>query len=697
MAVGPLHAVFEAWLQQLVQLAVRFSRLEVLQSALEVALLHGQALELMTAVLEGGHYSLAPRVQPQPPVAMQPSTATLARQPFRSADLSAPRVGAPPSLQPARHAACKQASHCQASHSRTRGVRPQALDREYGLSGLALLSFEELACLVHELARPPLATRMVTCGLAAALLKAAAATFQPGPGSPLINRPAGGPGRLAGAAAAPPASSRAGLTSSPPQVSGPGPLPPTHQAAGSGQGAATGSAAPPVPCPAGASAADSFSPPAQLPRAPLWLLLVSSTLRRCACSLALTVAGLAETRLSATSGAATVERYGLPSPHLLGSVLETRGVGRGFKLAAQEPLADEEGGAPAPSPPSAPALGAGCGPQQVEWGGLTALALVQPILLLKAVKLLRITCKQWPGTGSELLRALAALPELLDPCTQLRPLFTQLQPMAPEACQRARVAGQGSAALALAVLDRKQWHATSSLPDLLPQPQRVTPSPQCEVQGRGTPPPQTAPAAAASWGSPSTPGGGEEQVGAGGVAGPDLVATGPAQAGSCGAGGPSSMSCVWEAHASCLVAASPRDPSWLEPARLVQQRHQVQVRLGGPGAQHRRRAQRAPVSPAPVCLQVALAALQGALQHVRELPPPEVVGATPGLSDSLHLLGCCNARCHNRLPGLPERSVGLRKCATCKRVAYCSEQCRAEAAQDVHDLFCHWWAAMAGE
>ncbi|KAL6745202.1 hypothetical protein V8C86DRAFT_70830 [Haematococcus lacustris] len=405
----------------------------------------------MTAVLEGGHYSLAPRVQPQPPVALHPSSATLAMQPSRqhSADLSAPR-----------------------------GLRPQALDREYGLSGLALLSFEELACLVHELARPPLATRMVTCGLAAALLKAAAATFQPGPGSPLINRPAGGPGRLAGTAAAPPASSRAGLTSSSPQVSSPGPLPPTHQAAGSARGCTSGPAAPPVPCPAGASAADSFSPPAQLPRAPLWLLLVSSTLRRCACSLALTVAGLAETRLSATSGAATVERYGLPSPHLLGSVLETRGVGRGFKLAAQEPLADEEEGAPAPSPPSPPALGAGCGPQQAEWGGLTALALVQPILLLKAVKLLRITCKQWPGTGSELLRALAALPELLDPCTQLRPLFTQLQPMAPEACQRARVAGQGSAALALAVLDRKQWHATSSLPDLLPQPQRVTPSPQ---------------------------------------------------------------------------------------------------------------------------------------------------------------------------------------------------------------------------
>ncbi len=43
------------------------------------------------------------------------------------------------------------------------------IDREYGLSGVALLSLEELVCLTHQLCTPTLSGQLVLSGCLAAL------------------------------------------------------------------------------------------------------------------------------------------------------------------------------------------------------------------------------------------------------------------------------------------------------------------------------------------------------------------------------------------------------------------------------------------------------------------------------------------------------------------------------------------------
>jgi hypothetical protein len=169
----------------------------------------------------------------------------------------------------------------------------------------------------------------------------------------------------------------------------------------------------------------------------------------------------------------------------------------------------------------------------------------------------------------------------------------------------------------------------------------------------------------------------------------------------------------WEPHASCLSVGPLKDRLWLEATRVGQQRHQMQVGwrdawLASHGSSDTASlcavctllfakvlviaGHQCVYSHLHVCLQVVLDVMQGSQGVFAPLPPVELTGALPGLTDSLHLVGCCNARCVQRVPGLPERSVGLRKCAACKRVAWCSDACReaANAEGGQHHSFCHW-------
>lgn len=78
-----------------------------------------------------------------------------------------------------------------------------------------------------------------------------------------------------------------------------------------------------------------------------------------------------------------------------------------------------------------------------------------------------------------------------------------------------------------------------------------------------------------------------------------------------------------------------------------------------------------------------LLAMEALLQP---LPQPELHNAT---SDHA-LVGCCNMRCANKLPGAREKDAVLLRCYGCKRAVYCSAACK-EAAWPQHQYYCQWY------
>lgn len=96
-------------------------------------------------------------------------------------------------------------------------------------------------------------------------------------------------------------------------------------------------------------------------------------------------------------------------------------------------------------------------------------------------------------------------------------------------------------------------------------------------------------------------------------------------------------------------------------------------------------------------MQVLLSALDATRPRLLALPGPELPSAAPGLFErsALPLVGCCNARCSQRGRGQRESDVALVRCVYCKRVAYCSDTCREEAAPG-HRLFCLWHESLLG-
>mmetsp|Transcript_8772 Transcript_8772/g.23568 ORF Transcript_8772/g.23568 Transcript_8772/m.23568 type:complete len:2529 (+) Transcript_8772:256-7842(+) len=152
--IAPLQRLFQNWVQQLYQLLVKYSHMEALQTALELVVLHGGFLELVDSILKGTHYTLAVRGLHASALgqgSVLPDNAISRADSVASSQASEWMMG----WQQEQLLPNQQAQLLQ---------KQRDVDRNYGISGVPLLGFEELLCLLYKLIRPHFAPHLAASG-----------------------------------------------------------------------------------------------------------------------------------------------------------------------------------------------------------------------------------------------------------------------------------------------------------------------------------------------------------------------------------------------------------------------------------------------------------------------------------------------------------------------------------------------------